>query len=134
MPDLKDRRLCSFARLPAYPTLAPMIASRLNVELIRAHTSDLLGIAASIRTGTVSASAILRQLAGSPRQNAGAATLRELGRLERTLFTLDWLEDPDRRRERSHELDKGETRNGLARAVICRWTAMSLAPRRNRRG
>ena len=25
----------------------------------------------------------------------GWSTLRELGRLERTLFTLDWIEDPD---------------------------------------
>ena len=118
IPDLKDRRLYSFDRPAAYPTLAPMIAGRINVDLIRAHWPDLLRIATSIRTGTVSASVILRQLAAYPRQNAVAAALRELGRLERTLFTLDWLEDPGLRRESSHELNKGEARNSLARAVF----------------
>jgi hypothetical protein len=47
-----------------------------------------------------------------------AAALRELGRLERTLFTLDWLEDLELRRQTSQELNKGESRNSLARAVF----------------
>jgi TnpA family transposase len=86
--------------------------------LIRAHWTDILRIAASIRTGTVTASLILRQLASYPRQNGVAAALRELGRLERTLFTLDWLEDLELRRQTSQELNKGESRNSLARAVF----------------
>jgi len=64
---------------------------------------------------------ILRRLASSPsypRQNGLAAALRELGRLERTLFTLDWLEDAELRRQTSQELNKGESRNSLARAVF----------------
>jgi Tn3 transposase DDE domain len=41
-----------------------------------------------------------------------------LGRIERTLFTLDWLEDPGLRRQTNHELNKGGSRNSLARAVF----------------
>ncbi len=41
-----------------------------------------------------------------------------MGRLERTLFTLDWIDDPELRREAGQELNKGETRNSLARAVF----------------
>jgi len=47
-----------------------------------------------------------------------ALALREIGRIERTLFTLDWLEDPELRRGTTRELNKGEARNGLARAVF----------------
>lgn len=47
-----------------------------------------------------------------------AAAPQELGRLERTLFTLDWLEDLELRRQTSQELNKGESRNSLARAVF----------------
>ncbi len=39
-------------------------------------------------------------------------------RLERTLFTLDWIDDPELRRATGQELNKGETRNSLARAVF----------------
>ena len=33
---------------------------------------------------------ILRKLAASPRQNELAAALREVGRIERSLFMIDW--------------------------------------------
>jgi TnpA family transposase len=75
-------------------------------------------VVASIRTGTVTASLIMRQLASHPRQNGVAAALREFGRLERTLFTLDWINDPEVRRTTGQELNKGESRNSLARAVF----------------
>ena len=118
IPDLKSRRLYSFSKASAYPSLEPLIAGRINVPLIRAHWAEILRVAASIRTGTVTASLIMRQLASYPRQNGVAAALRELGRLERTLFTLDWIEDPELRRGTSRELNKGESRNSLARAVF----------------
>jgi TnpA family transposase len=118
IPDLKSRRLYSFGKASAYPSLEPLIAGRINVPLIRAHWAEILRVAASIRTGTVTASLIMRQLASYPRQNGVAAALRELGRLERTLFTLDWIEDPELRRGTSRELNKGESRNSLARAVF----------------
>lgn len=94
IPDLKHRRLYSFARPLAYPTLEPLIAGRINVALIRAHWPEILRVAASIHTGTVTASLIMRQLASYPRQKGVTAALRELGRHERTLFTLDWDRGP----------------------------------------
>ena len=60
----------------------------------------------------------MRQLASYPRQNGLATALRELGRMERTLFTLDWIDDPEPRRTTGQELNKGEARNSLARAVF----------------
>src|SRR5271165_3656841 len=53
-----------------------------------------------------------------PRQNALAKSLKEIGRLERTLFMLDWISDPALRRRTNAGLNKGEARNALARAVF----------------
>ncbi len=75
--------------------------------------SELLRLAMSIKTGTVTASVILRKLAAYPRQNGLALALRELGKLERTLFTLQWLQDPDLRRRSHVGLNKGEQQNIL---------------------
>ncbi|MFO6485617.1 Tn3 family transposase [Escherichia coli] len=44
--------------------------------------------------------------------------LRELGRIERTLFILDWLQSVELRRRVHAGLNKGEARNSLARAVF----------------
>jgi hypothetical protein len=61
----------------------------------------------------------LRKLGSYPRQNGLAIALRELGRIERTLFILDWLQSVELRRRVHAGLNKGEARNNaLARAVF----------------
>jgi hypothetical protein len=85
---------------------------------VAAHWDELLRFATSIRTGTVTASAMLRRLSAYPRQNGLALALRELGRLERSIFMLDWLRDIDLRRRTQAGLNKGEARNALARALF----------------
>ena len=66
----------------------------------------------------VTASLMLRKLGAYPRQNGLALALRELGRLERSLFTLEYLKDVELRRRIHVGLNKGEARNALARAVF----------------
>jgi TnpA family transposase len=61
---------------------------------------------------------MLRRLSAYPRQNGLALALRDLGRIERTMFTLDWLRDPALRRRANAGLNKGEARNSLARAIF----------------
>lgn len=53
-----------------------------------------------------------------PKQNGLAKALREIGRIERTLFMLDWFRDPGLRQRVQAGLNKGESRNALARAVF----------------
>jgi TnpA family transposase len=52
------------------------------------------------------------------RQNGLALALRELGKLERSFFTLQWLQDPELRRRSHVGLNKGEQENALRRAVF----------------
>ena len=85
--------------------------------MIVAQWDDVLRLATSVRTGAVSASLMLRRLGAYPRQNGLALALREIGRIERTLHALDWLEQPALRRQATAELNKGESHNALARAV-----------------
>ena len=75
-------------------------------------------MATSIKQGTVTASLMLRKLSNYPRQNGLSVALRELGRIERTLFALDWFQNIELRRRVNAGLNKGETRNALARAVF----------------
>jgi TnpA family transposase len=116
--DLADKRLYIPGKSSQWPALEPLIGATINLKLIEQHFEDILRLASSIKQGTVTASLILRKLAAYPRQNSLAVALRELGRIERTLFTLEWLHDPALRRRVNAGLNKGEARNSLSRAVF----------------
>lgn len=115
--DLKDKNLYAPEPPKAYPALTSFIGERINTKLILAQWPEILRLVTSIKQGTVTASLMLRKLASYPRQNGLALALRELGRIERTLFTLDWLLDPALRQQVTAGLNKGEAKNTLARAV-----------------
>ena len=95
-----------------------MIGAPLNLRLIEQQFDEILRLASSIKQGSVTASLILRKLSAYPRQNSLAMALRELGRIERTLFMLHWLRDPALRRRVNAGLNKGEARNALTRAIF----------------
>jgi TnpA family transposase len=116
--DLADRRLYIVGARTAYKALDPLIGGTIDSRIIAENWDKLLRLAVSIKAGTVAPSAILRRLAAYPRQNALAKSLKEIGRLERTLFMLDWISDPALRRRTNARLNKGEARNALARAVF----------------
>jgi TnpA family transposase len=116
--DLADKRLYVPGKERDYPTLAPLIGGKLNLKLLRTQWEEILRLAASIRHGTVTASLIIRKLASYPRQNSLHTALREVGRIERSLFMLEWMKDPELRRRVQVGLNKGEARNALARAVF----------------
>ena len=78
----------------------------------------MVRLVASIRAGAVSPSHIMGKLAAYPRQNGLALALREIGRLERSLFVLEWLRSPELRHRVQTGLNKAEARNALARAVF----------------
>ncbi|KJN53612.1 Tn3 family transposase [Enterobacter hormaechei] len=116
--DLGDTKLYIPKGDATYDGLKPMIGGTLNIKHVRAHWDEILRLATSIKQGTVTASLMLRKLGSYPRQNGLAVALRELGRIERTLFILDWLQSVELRRRVHAGLNKGEARNALARAVF----------------
>ncbi|WP_048977971.1 Tn3 family transposase, partial [Enterobacter asburiae] len=96
--DLGDTKLYIPKGDATYDGLKPMIGGTLNIKHVRAHWDEILRLATSIKQGTVTASLMLRKLGSYPRQNGLAVALRELGRIERTLFILDWLQSVELRR------------------------------------
>lgn len=116
--DLGDTKLYIPKGNVVYEALKPMIGGTLNIKHVKVHWDEILRLATSIKQGTVTASLMLRKLGSYPRQNGLAVALRELGRIERTLFILDWLQSVELRRRVHAGLNKGEARNALARAVF----------------
>jgi TnpA family transposase len=116
--DLKDRKLYTVEKAGTWPLLEPLIGDTVETTAIIGQWTELMRLKASIEAGAVVPSVILRKLAAAGAGNVLARALRALGRMERTLFTLQWLSDPALR-QRSHAgLNKGEASNALRRAVF----------------
>jgi TnpA family transposase len=117
IPRLSDRRLYAFEAPARYGALAPLFGQRLNRELIATYWEEIGRVVEAIRSRTLTPSLILKKLSAYRQQNGLAAALREIGRIERTLFTLRWFESPALRKLITAELNKGEALNTLRRAV-----------------
>lgn len=116
--DLSDKRLYIPSKADDLQTLTGLIGGTIQHGHLLSHWDEILRLATSIRQGTVTASLMLKKLGNYPRQNGLALALREVGRIERSLFMLQWLQDPELRRRVQVGLNKGEARNALARAVF----------------
>ena len=115
--DIRDRRLGTIEPVREYKGLEPLLGQPIRVDLIRECWDDIVRLAASIKAGTVAPSVMLKKLSGYKRQNRLHLALQEIGRIERTMFTMDWLESPELRRRCQAGLNKGEARHFLAHAI-----------------
>jgi len=126
--DFQDRRLVSIGPSSAYPSLAAIMGRKVRADIVKEHWGEILRLVASLKAGHAAPSAMLRKLAAYERQNQLAAALQEVGKIERTLFMLDWLENPALRRRCQAGLNKGEQRHALTQA-ICTFRQGRIAER-----
>ena len=115
--DLPQKRLYAFNPGATPANVRGLVGGKINEPLIERNWPDILRVMATIAAGVVAPSQILRKLASYPRQNELALALREVGRVERTLFMIDWILDAGLQRQAQIGLNKGEAHHALKRAI-----------------
>jgi TnpA family transposase len=103
-----------------YGQLNWIARQRVNLQLIAAHWDDLLRLAGSLKLGRVPATGIMRTLQVGDRPTRLAQALAEFGRIDKTLHSLTYIDDENRRRATLTQLNRGEGRHSLGRAVFHR--------------
>jgi TnpA family transposase len=117
--DVLDQRLFTIGRPEHdYGPFNQLLTDRINTRLIVDNWDEVLRLAASIRHGTVSAALLMRKLAAYPRQNQIARALNDIGQLEKTIFILELLLDPQLRRRQERGLNDMEAVNSASRAIF----------------
>jgi len=101
-----------------YGQLNWIARQRVNFQLIAAHWDDLLRLAGSLKLGRVPATGIMRTLQVGDRPTRLAQALAEFGRIDKTLHSLHYIDDENRRRATLTQLNRGEGRHSLGRAVF----------------
>ena len=115
--DLPSKRLYLFDPAACPKELKGLIGGKIKERLITANWPDILRSAATMVAGVMPPSQLLRKFASYPRQHELAVALREIGRVERTLFIIEWLLDADMQRRAQIGLNKGEAHHALKNAL-----------------
>lgn len=114
-----------------YEHINTLFSGDIDWDLIERHVPDLLRIVLSIKNGTITASTILGKLNTYSHKNQLYQAFRELGRVIRTGFLLQYVGDPELRAIIQRETNKSESFNGFAK-----WLAFGnggVIPTNNRR-
>ena len=115
--DLPSKRLYLFNPAAAPKELRGLIGGKIREKLIIENWPDILRAVATMAAGVMPPSQLLRKFASYPRQHELALALREIGRIERTLFVIEWLLDDDMQRRANVGLNKGEAHHALKNAL-----------------
>jgi TnpA family transposase len=101
-----------------YGSLNSTARHRINTTLIKDNWEDMLRLAGSLKLGMVQASSVMRTLQIHDRPTKLAQAVAELGRIDKTLHSLSYIDDEARRRRILTQLNRGESRHALARALF----------------
>ncbi len=91
---------------------------KISLQSIANQWEDIQRVAESIHSGTARASQIIRKISAFSRRQPLFKALRNLGRLIRTRHILEMAGDKDYRRRILQGINKGESRNSLAKDMI----------------
>lgn len=110
----KDLRFYRPSTETRFKHLDPLFRETIDWDLIQTHWQDLLQVALSIQAGTISSALLLRKLGTYSRKNRLYQAFRELGRVVRTVFLLQYLSDATLREQITASTNKVEAYNGFA--------------------
>jgi TnpA family transposase len=101
-----------------YGELNTLARQRANFDRITPHWDDVLRLTGSLKLGRVSAMGIMRTLQIDESPTRLAQAIAEIGRIDKTIYTLNFINDESRRRSTLQQLNLGEGRHSLARDLF----------------
>lgn len=120
-PRLADAGESIFYRIDKsadYGVLNELAFSTVNIARIAQHWDDMMRVAGSLKLGTVRASELIRSLLKSDKPSNLAKAIIDAGRINKTLYLLNYINDEDYRRKILTQLNRGEERHSVARAIF----------------
>jgi TnpA family transposase len=118
MPRLKRIKVQKLYRPHAgvadtYSNLQPILTRPINWDLIRQQYDQMVKYATALRLGTAETEAILKRFSKNPFKHPTYLALMELGRVIKTIFLCQYLEEEAIRREINEGLNVVERWNGV---------------------
>ncbi len=88
-----------------------------NTQKIEQYWDDMMRMAGSLTLGKIRASVAIHLLLSSERPSGLTQAIIEAGKINKTLYLLNYIDDEDYRRRILTQLNRGESRHAVARAI-----------------
>lgn len=118
MADVGGARFWRVDATADYGPLNAISAHQISLQKIAPYWEDILRLVGSLKLGRVPAVDIMRTLQVGERPTRLALAIAEFGRIEKTLHTLSYIDDEDKRRATLTQLNRSEGRHSVARVVF----------------
>lgn len=118
MPRIRNWKDLNFYRPDketVYQHIDALFTDRIDWELIRTHWQDLFRVVLSIQSGKISSDILLRKLGNYSRKNRLYRAFRELGRVVRTIFLLQFISSSQLRQQITAATNKVEAYHGFSK-------------------
>lgn len=116
--DTGSTRFWRMNRKTDYGKLNGIARNKIRMDLIRTHWDDILRLTGSLKTGKVQALQVMQILQRGGHPNSLGKAVQELGRIIKTIHSLTYVDDENYRRRILTQLNRGESRHELARAIF----------------
>lgn len=100
-----------------YGPLDDLARSCTDLSKAEEQWDEMMRTAGSLKLGAIHASELVRSLLKSSRPSGLAQAIMEVGRVNNTLYLLNYIDDEDYHRRIPTQLNRGEGRHAVARAV-----------------
>jgi TnpA family transposase len=119
-PRLADAGESVFWRIDKsadYGALNDIARGNVKLDIIEENWDDMLRMAGSLKLGTIRASELIKTLLRSDKPSGLAKSIKEVGRINKTIYLLNYIDSQDYRRRILTQLNRGESRHSIARAI-----------------
>jgi TnpA family transposase len=116
MPRIRNWKDLTFFKADktcTYEHIESIFSDEIDWKLIEIYLPDMLRVALSIKMGKITPSTILKRLSNYSKKNKLYQAFKELGRVERTCFLLQYISDINIRRTIQESTNKSEAFNGF---------------------
>jgi TnpA family transposase len=117
--DLTDQRIYKINQETKYePDIEKLFSGTIDFKIIEEQWDSIVRVVASLKNRNTKASLIVNRLSRATPSDRLAKAITQLGRLIKTIFIFQYLDDEDLRRRIQNQLNRGEARHQLAKHLF----------------
>lgn len=117
LADAGEEKFWRIDKNADYGQLNEIARGVININRIHDNWDDMLRVAGSLKLGRINASVLVRTLFKSDKPSSLTKAIIELGRINKTIYLLNFIDDENYRRKILIQLNRTESRHFVARTI-----------------